>query len=419
MIIKLNQLLAVIFFLVFTGSNAQTESQDELNNFFMLHDSLMLDAGMKSDAKTYNKLLAAVQKKYKKLPANFKEAFVSFASLNSTYLYNLSCIYSKNGNKKKALSTLKKSIDDGFWDYDHLQKDPDLDNIRNDKKFAAITAPLIDYSLSILREAAEYNLSDFREFPGFSYQAMDDENLVRLRKEFNLDSVAGDGDEISKILNLMSWVHNGIRHDGSSINPSDQNAFGIIGTCVKENRGVNCRMMAIVLNECYLSMGIMSRQVTCMPGEKYVDECHVINSVYSQDLKKWLWIDPTFEAYVMNESGEMLSIEEVREALVNNTGLILNPNANWNNESQQTKEYYLDKYMAKNLYRIKCPVVSQFDAETSIAGKSIEYVELLPLAYPFQKPDRKETKQKAEQTVTIEYLTNNPELFWAAPSNWK
>ena len=33
-------------------------------------------------------------------------------------------------------------------------------------------------------------------------------------------------------------------------------------------------------------------------------------------MKKWLWIDPTFDAYVMNEKGELLSIEEVRERLI-------------------------------------------------------------------------------------------------------
>lgn len=40
-----------------------------------------------------------------------------------------------------------------------------------------------------------------------------DSNLVQLRKHFNLDSIAGSGDEISKIKNLLYWVHNIVPHD--------------------------------------------------------------------------------------------------------------------------------------------------------------------------------------------------------------
>ena len=53
----------------------------------------------------------------------------------------------------------------------------------------------------------------------------------------------------------MHWVHNAVRHDGSSRNPTSRNAIDLIEVCRKENRGINCRMMAQVLNECYLAMG--------------------------------------------------------------------------------------------------------------------------------------------------------------------
>jgi hypothetical protein len=54
----------------------------------------------------------------------------------------------------------------------------------------------------------------------------------------------------------------------------------------------------------------------------------------------------------MDENGVMLSIAEVRERLRTDQPLQLNEDANWNNKSKQTKEYYLDTYMAKNLYYI-------------------------------------------------------------------
>ena len=270
--------------------------------------------------------------------------------------------------------------------------------------------------LEKLKKAEKYNLSDNRFIPKFEYQSMDNPNLVRIRKDLKLDSIAGNGNEVSKILNLLHWVHNIIRHDGSSNNPTLKNAIDLIKVCKTEKRGVNCRMMATILNECYLSMGIKSRYITCMPKETEFDDCHVINMVYSNDLKKWIWIDPTFDAYVMNEKGELLGLAEVRERLINGKTLILNPEANWNKKNSQTKEYYLETYMAKNLYRLETPLVSEYDSETWKSGKEITYVELLPLDGIVQTP------QKSEQTNTktgvkfTHYKTNNPNLFWTEPN---
>ena len=57
-------------------------------------------------------------------------------------------------------------------------------------------------------------------------------------------------------------------------------------------------------------------------------DCHVIVTAYSTTLKKWVWLDPTFNAYVMNQKEELLSIQEVRERLVEGKPLLLTPEAN-------------------------------------------------------------------------------------------
>ena len=270
--------------------------------------------------------------------------------------------------------------------------------------------------LEKLKNAEKYNASDNRFVPNFSYQSMENPNLIKIRKDLKLDSIAGTGNEISKILNLLHWVHNIIRHDGSSNNPTLKNAIDLIKFCKTENRGINCRMMATILNECYLSMGIKSRYITCMPKETEFDDCHVINMVYSSDLRKWIWIDPTFDAYVMNEKGELLGIAEVRERLINGKSLILNPEANWNRKNSQTKEEYLETYMAKNLYRLKTPLVSEYDSETWKSGKEITYVELLPLDGIQQTPQKNEETNTKTGVKFINYKTNNPNLFWIEPT---
>jgi hypothetical protein len=153
-----------------------------------------------------------------------------------------------------------------------------------------------------------------------------------------------------------------------------------------------------------------------MPKDSVFDDCHVINMVYSNDLKKWIWVDPTSDAYVMNEKGELLSVQEVRERIIHNKPLILNPDANWNRTVSQTKEEYLYKYMAKNLYRFECPLVSEYDTETAQKGKNLTYIELLPVDAYNQNPKKSSHKNEKTGIQYTQFKTNNPNLFWANPN---
>lgn len=269
--------------------------------------------------------------------------------------------------------------------------------------------------LDILKGAGKYNYSDNRFIPKFIYQSADNPNLQKIRKDLKLDSIAGKGNELSQIFNLLHWVHNLVKHDGSSNNPTLKNAIDLINVCKVENRGVNCRMLATILNECYLSMGIKSRYITCMPKETEFNDCHVINMVYSTGLDKWIWIDPTFDAYVMDGKGNLLGIQEVREKLIKGEPLVLNADANWNRTNLQTKEHYLEYYMAKNLYRLQTPLISEYDTETWKSGKEITYVELLPLDGIEQTPQKKSETWEKIGVIYTNYKTNNPDLFWAKP----
>ncbi|MFN3793866.1 MAG: transglutaminase domain-containing protein [Chitinophagaceae bacterium] len=269
--------------------------------------------------------------------------------------------------------------------------------------------------LNMLKAAAAYDATDQRVVPKFGYQSASDTNLQRIRRELKLDSIAGNGSELSKIFNLMHWVHNLVKHDGNSNNPTLKNAIDLIKVCKQENRGVNCRMLATILNECYLSLGIRSRYITCMPKETQFDDCHVINMVFSRQLDKWIWIDPTFDAFVMDEKGQLLGIQEVRERLIQGSPLILNADANWNRGSLQTKENYLEQYMAKNLYRLQTPLVSEYDTETWKSGKQVSYVELLPLDGLEQLPQQRTQINTSTGVIFTYYKTNNPAIFWAKP----
>lgn len=320
--------------------------------------------------------------------------------------YDMACYLSLQNKKKQAIEAFAKATENEWCDYPHATKDSDLDNIRKEPRFTALMAEIRekgDY-LYILQKSNDYqqSVSDQEKDMRFTYMAPNDSNLVRVRQYFNLDSVAGSGDEISKIKNILAWVHDEIRHDGSSDNPTSINAIDIIELCRKENRGVNCRMMAQVLAECYLAMGFPARYVTCMP-KVMINDCHVINAVYSNTLDKWIWMDPTFNAYVMDENGNLLGISEVRDRLKTNRPLVLNDDANWNGKNKKTKEDYLDRYMAKNLYYVTCRLSSEYNSETNSQGKVWSpIVALIPL--DFESEQLQDSK-----------LTSNVEYFWQSP----
>jgi hypothetical protein len=250
--------------------------------------------------------------------------------------------------------------------------------------------------LDILKKGSKYSFEDKREITKFTYKPLNDPDLIIIRREFKLDSIMGSGNEVSQILNLLHWVHNSFRHDGTKEAPEYSSISNLMNICVNEHRTVDCGTLAKVLNNSYLALGFKSHRVICLPKDSTDFDCHSINAVYSKTLNKWLWIDPTNDAYVMNEKGELLSIAEVRERLVDNKPLILNPEANWNHVNSITKDNYLYYYMAKNLYAI-C---------LESGGETSQYNLLLPVEYKGVIPRIRAVKPRC---------TNNPSVFWADP----
>ena len=317
------------------------------------------------------------------------------------FLYDLACCYAVTGQKRLALDALTESVNCGYNQYYNMLNDKDLVSLRKDKKYQALLAKVKDRSpLSVLRKSAPYAKDDTKV--EFRYQPEESYNLRLVREYFKLDSVAGQGDELSKIINLLHFAHDNIRHDGGNRAIAEMDAIDIYNYYKTTGKGVNCRQLAISLCEMYLSMGIPARYVTCMPADSLDYECHVINTVWSSQLQKWLYIDPTMDAWVMDENGTMLSIAEVRERLINNMPLVLCETANWNHEEQQTKEHYLEEYMAKNLYYFVCKKLNRFNPESIYRNNDpSDDVRLIPVGFV-------NNNWKCNTTT-------DPYVFWAKP----
>lgn len=327
-------------------------------------------------------------------------------AVKSEFHYYLACSYALRNYTEGAFYHLQQAANLGFNNWKGMLDDPDLNSIRPDARFDAIVDGIrtrYDY-LTILKNAGPYVRNEQTDtLPQFTYQSAADSNLQRVKDYFNLEKVAGNGDEISKIKKIMTYVHKLIKHDGSHGNPEHINAIDMAEACKDGSRGLNCRGLAILLNECYLAMGIPSRYVTCMPKD-FISDCHVINAVWSSQLGKWLWIDPSFNAWVTDKQGNLLGIQEVRENMRNGTPVFLNKDANWNNSVKQTTEEYLYNYMAKNLYYLIVSLNQEFGLEDRAIPNQAHDVVLLPTGY---------TPDYAHYADDL--LTNDDAWFWQAP----
>lgn len=405
---------------VFCASNLFAQSaSNEFENYAKTQNTLLNQTYDTKDAAAGEKILNDFVAKYNTLSREEKVAYKNFVV--GTY-YNVSCIYSINNNKVKALALLDSAVHKGYVNYKHIQEDTDFTNIRNEPEFKKIVAyvrSVGDYTY-ILKKANQFNDKDLRKLPAFTYQKANTPDLVAIRKKFNLDSVAGGGSDSSKAINILHWVHTTVKHDGQHESGIKlRNANEIVTIASEKKVGVSCGELATTLNECYLAMGFKTRKVYCFPKDSLNTDfdSHVINVVYLPSKNKWVWVDPTNDAYVMDEKKNMLSIQEVRERLIDGKALFINQDANYNHLSTVTKDAYLDTYMVKNLYRFYSPLKNEFNYESPGDNKTITYVYLMPLDYFKQGPHKAENKNKTTNTTIVRYVTNNDDLFWKIDDN--
>ncbi len=82
--------------------------------------------------------LASLYYSEKKYDQAIKNYLILAPNKNPIVLYNLACTYSLNKNKQEALNYLQEALNNGFSPVSLLKTDPDLTNIRGDKKFIEI-----------------------------------------------------------------------------------------------------------------------------------------------------------------------------------------------------------------------------------------------------------------------------------------
>ncbi len=397
---RFNRLLLVlaVFGMSFSLSAQSIISEDSLNMIISLEKEYT--AAMKA-----NNFMKAQQKGkealdlFNRLSPAFRE---HNPDLEGEIYYTLAYSNTLSGKYTEVAEYLRKAAELNrrfITQYRH-----DMRQYLGHPEINKILAQIKDIDLNhILREGEYAPLSSTTGLPKFTYASASDPRLVQLREELNLDKVAGDGDEISKIKNLTTFIHNRVHHNGSSGIGCARNGKALWDFAADGRGELNCRGMALLLNECFLAMGFPSRYITCFPRDFGISDqdCHVINAVYSGQLGKWVWMDPSFNAWFTDDDGTLLGIDEVRRMVMDGRTPHLNPEANHYN-GQLSPVYYLDYYMTKNLYALEACDTNVYGTEDSSLGVQRTFIVLQPVEF-------------SNDNYNAKVKVSDPEWFWQKP----
>jgi hypothetical protein len=88
-------------------------------------------------------------------------------------LYNTACILALTGKRKIAAATLARAVEAGYYDFDHMERDKDLDPVRNEEKYLQ----LLLRKEEILKKRSEKQIEEFKKTLGDGYVYDRDEKL--------------------------------------------------------------------------------------------------------------------------------------------------------------------------------------------------------------------------------------------------
>jgi hypothetical protein len=188
-----------------------------------------------------------------------------------------------------------------------------------------------------------------------------DKNLQELKIKYSLDEKAGNGDDLSKAINLLNWVSENIHHDGCYNYEKMENAINLLDDYFQKGKdyGINCRALSRTLTGCLLSIGIKARTLFMMPASPYDNDNHVVTHAYIKKTKQWILLDPTYNTYVMNKEKKILNVFEIRNLLANQENIIFSDKLKFSCDECNIDE--IKTYYAKNLFYLKTDIVSKFN----------------------------------------------------------
>jgi hypothetical protein len=224
-----------------------------------------------------------------------------------------------------------------------------------------------------------------------------DAESEELRQLFPLDSIAGPGSDLSRMRRLLVWVHHRFRWDGNKENPRCATVGRMMDSCMTAGLTLNCGGLAASYAAACRSVGIPARQIVCLPFDRADHDCHSVTIVYSDSLRRWVYMDPTFNAWWTDRAGNLLGLEQSRVLLAAGDTVLVNPGADLNGSPRDPLAHLA--YMSKNLFCFK----------TWLADRTPIY--LNPAGY-----DSIAAAPGPRELDAGSRTTDNPAVFWAGPA---
>jgi len=271
--------------------------------------------------------------------------------------------------------------------------------------------------MNLLQKHPTFHMKDL-DYPfkvHFYYDNPAEDNLKKLRKMFDLETIAGKGSELTRIINLMSWVYSLTGHANEPKIPIERNAFTLIHIAKIENQQINCYMKTVILNEIYLALGFYSRHTHLLPHSNEEEESHFITSVYSRSLEKWILMDPDFGVYVTDNIGNVLGVSEIRKYMIKGEPMktihigrskFEEFKVNLNNFIEGADYFW---FLSDFIFKIRCPIKSMFNQESEPLRV---FYELIPDNYREDQLLKSITTLKGKKIFYI----NHEDIFWQKPS---
>lgn len=196
------------------------------------------------------------------------------------------------------------------------------------------------------------------------------ENLSILKDKYELDKIAGTGDDLSQALNLLFWLHKYTYHNGIYDGRILWNSLDLLEYSFNQGskHAINCRALSIILTECLLSIGLPARTVYIIPYSPQDLDNHVVTHVFIATLDKWIMLDPTWCSYFKDVDGNILDLFEIRTLLADGKEVLLNPEFGYNGSLYITNKRQVTRYknyIAKDLFYFTTHENSTFGAANS------------------------------------------------------
>jgi len=239
-------------------------------------------------------------------------------------------------------------------------------------------------------------------------------SLAELKDKYGLGAVAGDGSTQERALNLMKWLCAGISHI-SNDSSNYKNSIDMLDYAYNQNKGLNCKNLSITLSEMCLSVGIQARALWLYP-QTYAGDNHVVVMVWLPETGRWIMIDPSFDSYLSDNDGNILSPGEVRDNLAAGVEMKLNPAA-------EIDYMGYCNYLAKDMFYFTCVQDTKFGTFEGNAAWAylapngfdlpewlVRQLEYLNTGDSALTPDQLTQREKDIREASYLYAT--PDSFW-------